>query len=526
MPLLSFDLSLTIGIAAAIFALGLTAWLRNKRSRGGFLFALLSFCFAFWLAADWFAAMQRDALQSQLAMWRILFFLTVSFAPALALHAAIVASRLHLPIRSWLCYPVSLFLFGVMDTAFLLRSAFPASDVGDRLLEGCALFGVLYYAAVLIAISVQMYPLIHSGIAPYIERRRAVYAFLPLVIFLTAGLWQFLSMPATSGMGIVALGAAFFVLSSMAFARARLFDTEVRAVEIFTLALMSAAFVIFFRSATLTEAAASLLGLLVIGSFGFFAVDSVRFESEKCRRLEDRMCELERLDTARCEAISVIAHQLRGPLGCIRLASDALLRGESGKLDGAAEPAVRQIKQSADRLLALAETSLSAARLEAGAFHTARTRVNVVSEIRELLAELSPLAGAKKLELRSSFTGIPKELFLDREVIRSVVFNLLDNAIKFTDSGSVNIVAFMRDGSLVAAVSDTGAGLTQKELSQIFRQFSRGRFAHDKKHDGAGLGLFVVKRLMESVGGRVSVISDGPGKGASFTVEFPLNDKM
>ena len=109
--------------------------------------------------------------------------------------------------------------------------------------------------------------------------------------------------------------------------------------------------------------------------------------------------------------------------------------------------------------------------------------------------------------------------------MRNVIFNLVDNAIKFSDDGAVMLVAFLRDGFLVVTVSDNGAGLTQKELSQIFKQFNRGRFVHDKKHDGAGLGLYVVKKLMESVHGRVSVISDGPGKGASFTVEFPLTDK-
>ena len=145
--------------------------------------------------------------------------------------------------------------------------------------------------------------------------------------------------------------------------------------------------------------------------------------------------------------------------------------------------------------------------------------------IREIIAELTPLANAKRIGLRSSFTGVPKELLLDREVLHNVVFNLVDNAIKFTDDGSVMLVAFLRDGALTITVSDSGAGLTQKDLSQIFKQFHRGRFVHDRQHDGAGIGLFVVKRLMENVGGRVSVISDGPGKGASFTVEFPLADK-
>ncbi len=522
MPLLSFDLSLTVGIAAAIFALGLTAWLHNKWSRGNVLFALISFCFAFWLTVDWFAILERDALTDQLALWRILFYLTIAFSPALALHAAIVTSRRHLPVRSWLCYPVSLFLFGVIDTAFLLRVAFPASNVGSRLLEGCAMFAVVYYSVVLIAIAVQLYPIIYSRIADYPERRRAVYTILLLTIFLVSGFGQFLSMPFYVGFALTVLGAAFFILSSMAFVRSGLFFVKIPAIEVFSIALFSAVVVSLFRAGTPIEAGASLIGLLVIGSFGLLAVKSVRNESGKCRQLEKRMCELERLDSARCETISMIAHQLRGPLGCIRFASDALLRGESGKISDEAEPAIAQIKQSADRLLAMAETSLNAARLEAGAFHTARTSVNVVNEIRELLAELAPLANAKKIELRSSFTGVPKEMLLDREVMRNVIFNLVDNAIKFTDDGSVILVAFLRDASLVVTVSDTGAGLAEKDLSQIFKQFHRGRFAHDKKHDGAGLGLYVVKRLMESVGGRVSVMSDGTGKGAAFTVEFPL----
>ena len=525
MPLLSFELSLTIGIAAAIFALGLTAWLHNKWSRGNVLFALLSFCFAFWLTIDWFAVMQNGALPEQLTVWRIIFYLTVSFSPALALHAAIVASRRHLPIRSWICYPVSLFLFGVIDTAFLLSSVFPASDVGSRLLEGCSLFGVFYYSITLLAVAVQLYPIVYSRLTDYLERRRAVYALLLLSLFLMAGLAQFLSIPVPVGLMLAALGAGYFLLASMAFIRSGLLNVKVPPIEIFTLTLLAAGIVYIFHSETPIEAGASLLILLVVGSFGLLAVRSVHIESKKNLQLERRMCELERLDTARCESISMITHQLRGPIGCIRVASDAILNGDCGKYSIEVEPVIRQIKQSADRLLALAETSLNAARLEAGAFHSTRSSVDTVSVIREIIAELTPLANAKRIGLRSSFTGVPKELLLDREVLHNVVFNLVDNAIKFTDDGSVMLVAFLRDGALTITVSDSGAGLTQKDLSQIFKQFHRGRFVHDRQHDGAGIGLFVVKRLMENVGGRVSVISDGPGKGASFTVEFPLADK-
>lgn len=525
MPLLPFDLSLTFGVSVAVFILGLTAWLHNKWSRGNVLFALISFSFALWIAVDWFQALQGSALPAQVAVWRVLFYLTVSFGPALAMHAGTVISRKAYPIRGWIAYAISLFLFGIIDTAFLLRAVAPGSTVGSDLLEWSAFFGVLYYAVSLLTTAVHLYPIIYSRLTDHLERRRSVYGLVILTIFLIAGLEQFLVTPIPTGLSLTLLGAAFFLLSSMGFIRVRLLGVDFPAIEAFAIALFSAAVVTLLRASDAVEAFATFSGLLVIGAFGFLAVKTVRSEADKRHKLEKFQQELLRINEAKSDLVSMVAHQLRGPLGGIRFASDMLIQGDCGKMPEQAEPALYQIKNAADRLLSMAETSLNAARLEAGAFHTTRSEIDVVTELKTLLAEVEPFARVKKLEFRSSFTGIPQRLLLDREALRNVVFNLLDNAIKFTDRGTVSVVAFIRDHALVITVSDTGAGLSPGELKQVFRQFNRGRFLHDNAHNGSGLGLYVVKKLMEQVGGTVKVMSEGVGKGSTFTAEFPLSER-
>ena len=110
----------------------------------------------------------------------------------------------------------------------------------------------------------------------------------------------------------------------------------------------------------------------------------------------------------------------------------------------------------------------------------------------------------------------------DREKLRQIVLNLLDNAVKFTERGEIKIAASQQNGSLKLVVSDTGIGIEQKELKKIFEEFHRGDSSSTKKYRGTGLGLAIVKKFVNLLGGEVTVESE-VGKGSVFTVTLPFD---
>jgi signal transduction histidine kinase len=110
----------------------------------------------------------------------------------------------------------------------------------------------------------------------------------------------------------------------------------------------------------------------------------------------------------------------------------------------------------------------------------------------------------------------------DREKLRQIILNLLDNAVKFTERGEIKITASQQNGSLKLVVSDTGIGIEKGDLTRIFEEFHRGDGSSAKKYRGTGLGLAIVKKFVQLLGGEIAVESEA-GKGSTFTVTLPLD---
>jgi signal transduction histidine kinase len=112
----------------------------------------------------------------------------------------------------------------------------------------------------------------------------------------------------------------------------------------------------------------------------------------------------------------------------------------------------------------------------------------------------------------------------DRDKLRQIILNLLDNAVKFTERGEIKISAARQNGALKLVVSDTGIGIPQQDLSQVFEEFHQGGSSTSKKYRGTGLGLAIVKRLVVLLGGHIDVFSQ-VGAGSTFTVILPFDYK-
>jgi signal transduction histidine kinase len=200
-----------------------------------------------------------------------------------------------------------------------------------------------------------------------------------------------------------------------------------------------------------------------------------------------------------------------------------LVGGDFGPLSESAKKIVQQMSDTSGRLLSLAETFLNASRLEVGAYESQKVEMDPRVELQKLVDQMNSFAAGKGLMLSLEVSSsVPHLIRMDAEVFRNAVFNLIDNAIKYTSQGGVTVAAEVEHEALLIRVSDTGAGMEPAEAHQLFQKFHRGHDARAHDQDGTGLGLYIVRKLVEAAGGKITGESEGVGKGMTFILSLPF----
>jgi PAS domain S-box-containing protein len=223
---------------------------------------------------------------------------------------------------------------------------------------------------------------------------------------------------------------------------------------------------------------------------------------------------------ARDEVVNIVSHDLRNPLGAIRLSAQRLLRVAQTKPDTQELlPTIQNITRSAERMERLLADLLDAARIEAGRFSIAPAPFVLESTVIEAIELLRPLADAKQIVIDvEGVARISASILADRDRLLQVLSNLLGNAIKFTpDGGVVTLRAAERGDEIHISVSDTGPGVPPSVQPKIWDRFFT---TQGERRLGTGLGLAIVKGIVEEHGGRVWLEST-PGLGSTFHVALP-----
>jgi signal transduction histidine kinase/PleD family two-component response regulator len=229
----------------------------------------------------------------------------------------------------------------------------------------------------------------------------------------------------------------------------------------------------------------------------------------------------EQASRAKTTFLSLVSHELLTPLTSIRLQIDRLERSDDG-LAGHQLHILGQLARAEGRLHDLVDALLEHTRIESGYLEITPEPLDAVTLLREVVEDLQPRAQTKGLLLRLLDPGAdpPIRLRTDRRLLRLIGSNLIDNAIKFTDAGRVE-VSLTTDGSLFRlTVADTGRGIPPEDIARIFVAFEQLERIRHKHTPGVGLGLALVKRLAEVLGGTVEVSSQ-LGVGSRFTVSMP-----
>lgn len=239
--------------------------------------------------------------------------------------------------------------------------------------------------------------------------------------------------------------------------------------------------------------------------------------------LDGKNVALERANRAKDRFLARVSHELRTPLNAILGFTGTLLTERPGPVNPAQRRQLTTVRDSARYLLSLINDILDITKIESGHVQLSPEPLDCSALISDVLAILGPLATEKHLELAFASDGKDCDLLCDRRALQQIVFNIVGNAIKFTDHGSVIVSLCTRgtgaDAIVEIRVRDTGIGVRREDHARIFEEFVRAE-GTDRKDEGAGLGLHLSRRLAEMLGATIHLDSE-PGRGSTFTIELP-----
>lgn len=253
-------------------------------------------------------------------------------------------------------------------------------------------------------------------------------------------------------------------------------------------------------------------------------IEALAKELEKANlSLADANNKLKSLDKLKTEFLSLASHQLRSPLTAIKGYASMLSEGDFGVLDEKQSGATKRIYASAQGLVNLVEDLLNVSKIEQGGMKYEFMPTDLSKTVNELAGEMKIPAENKKLELRVSVPSHDRFMAIaDPTKIRQVFLNMVDNSIKYTPSGFIEI-ALSRDEkhNIIFSVKDSGVGVTKETKEKLFQKFSRGGEGSKINTGGSGLGLYLAQEIAKAHKGEIKVESDGINKGATFSVVLP-----
>ncbi len=247
---------------------------------------------------------------------------------------------------------------------------------------------------------------------------------------------------------------------------------------------------------------------------------------EKTAELRKANEELMQLDEAKSEFISIASHQLRTPLTVIKGYISMMREGSFGEISPVVMKHLEKVYLSNERLIGLVENLLDISRIESGRQKFDWNQVQLDDLAKTVVDNMKKNAKDKKLKL---FFHVPKKklpkVIADPNKIHEVMMNFVDNAIKYTLKGKINVsLAAEPKGAVTFYVEDTGKGISEDIRPYLFQKFSRGKDSFRLHTEGVGLGLYVAKMIIDSHHGKVWAESEGKDKGSKFCFSLPINN--
>ncbi|MCD4694387.1 hypothetical protein K8R62_03450 [bacterium] len=286
-----------------------------------------------------------------------------------------------------------------------------------------------------------------------------------------------------------------------------------------------------FISGSLSEYIWNGVLFVSFGLFGLYFIKSMRarMESRKkiesySRRLKGANNQLKKLDKQKTEFMSFAAHQLRSPLTSVRGFASLIQEGAFGKTPKKIKGAAEKIYEASGAMSDSVDDYLNISRIEQGRMEYNLKELDLYELAKGVVEEQQPTANEKKLKLTiisDKYKKYPTKV--DHSKVRQVINNFVDNAVKYTPKGKVEVRVSRKKGRVLIAIKDSGIGMKKETIKKLFRRYSR---AEDTQGiSGTGLGLYIAHKMIEAQKGQVWAESKGENKGSTFFIQLPLLKK-
>ena len=281
------------------------------------------------------------------------------------------------------------------------------------------------------------------------------------------------------------------------------------------------------RDIRLLETISDELVIAIQNALSIHDVEEINLTLQQ--RIEDATSELrrsnaqlQRLDTAKDEFISMASHQLRTPLTSVKGYISMVLEGDAGKITDMQHKLLSEAFVSSERMVHLISDFLNVSRLQTGKFMLEQHAVDLAKVTAQEVDSLQTIAKSHDLKLKFKAGARLPVLYIDESKIRQVIMNFIDNAIYYSREFTTITISLNVDaGNLLLEVHDTGIGVPKAEQTHLFTKFFRATNARKQRPDGTGVGLFLAKKVIVAHGGSV-VFSSIEGKGSVFGFRLPI----
>ncbi len=324
----------------------------------------------------------------------------------------------------------------------------------------------------------------------------------------------------------------FLAATAIAIVKYHLFNIKVIATEALILTLILVLLIEGALSGSIFTVIFKVSFAILVGIIGILLVRSVQKEIKQKNELSTLATSLEKANTLLQEAdkqktefLTIASHQLRTPLSILKGYIELIKDGSYGKIEPTTVKVLNDMDINNEHLVKLVDKLLDITRIEQGRTKYAFAEVNIGSLINEAANDLKIKAKDKKIKIDWVSPKKAKNVFCDQEKIHHVVYNFIDNALKYSDKGVVKVILEDDSDGVAVRVKDQGIGFDKTDEGNFYHKFFRGDNVRTIAVSGTGLGLYVCRKFIEAHNGRVWARSAGLGMGSEFGFWIPLKQK-
>ncbi len=325
---------------------------------------------------------------------------------------------------------------------------------------------------------------------------------------------------------------AFPTVLGYASVKHKLFNFKAIGAELLVFFILSILFLEILRADKIFELAVRSIIFAFVFGLSLLLMRSVQLEvrnREKgerlARYLANANARLRELDQQKTEFVSIASHQLRSPIAAIKGYASMMSEGAYGKVSKELQEPLSRILESGQRIAIMVDDFLNVTRIEQGRMSYDMKKHCLFEILTDVVNELKVVAKEKNINLKINKKSSKKVCVkADEGKLKQIFSNLIDNAIKYTHEGSIDVLIehLKEKKKVLVKIKDTGIGIAPDEIDGLFKKFNRASNANDENVLGTGLGLYIAREIIKAHEGWVNVESEGLGKGSTFTVELPV----